>query len=128
MRDKTYPVSFEVAGPAAIFTRPDSGATFVSYPVPTYSALKGMFECVVRWESTYVRPDAVEVCPSEKYQRNTNNRSQTSRNKANLRDQKATAGTGRGGYAASSPSWRPEGLRIERPERQPTTDAARCDG
>lgn len=59
---KAYPVCFEVAGPAAIFTRPDSGATFVSYPAPTYSALKGMFECVARWESAYIRPVAVEIC------------------------------------------------------------------
>jgi CRISPR-associated protein Cas5d len=38
-----YNVQFEIEGPAAIFVRPDSGASFVSYPVPTYSALKGIF-------------------------------------------------------------------------------------
>ena len=57
---RAYPVCFEVAGPAAIFTRPDSGAAFVSYPAPTYSALKGVFECVARWESAYIRPVAVD--------------------------------------------------------------------
>lgn len=59
---KTYPVAFEIAGPAAIFTRPDSGATFVSYPAPTYSALRGMFDCVARWKSAYIRPERVEIC------------------------------------------------------------------
>lgn len=57
-----YSVEFEVEGPAAIFTRPDSGAGFQSYPVPTYSALKGMFECVARWKSAYVKPVRVEIC------------------------------------------------------------------
>ncbi len=38
-----YPtIALEVAGPAAMFTRPDTGATPISYPVPTYSAAKGM--------------------------------------------------------------------------------------
>src|SRR5258708_10041599 len=59
---KIYSVSFEVAGPAAIFTRPDSGASFVSYETPTYSALKGMFECVARWKSAYIKPVRVEIC------------------------------------------------------------------
>jgi len=59
---RAYPVCFEVAGPAAIFPRPGSGATFVSYPAPTYSALKGMFECVARWESACFWPVAVEIC------------------------------------------------------------------
>lgn len=59
---KKYAVSFEIAGPAAIFTRPDSGASFVSYETPTYSALKGMFECVARWKSACIQPVRVEIC------------------------------------------------------------------
>lgn len=62
MTHKSYRASFEIAGPAAIFTRPDSGATFASYPVPTYSALKGMFECVARWESACLLPEEVRIC------------------------------------------------------------------
>lgn len=31
-----YPVSFEIAGPVAIFTRPDSGSGFVSYPAQPF--------------------------------------------------------------------------------------------
>lgn len=43
---KIYEVNLEIAGFAAMFTRPDSGAAQVSYPVPTFSAAKGMFEAI----------------------------------------------------------------------------------
>ena len=59
---KSYPVSFEIAGHAAAFSRPDSGATFVTYVAPTYSAAKGMFDCVARWKSAYIQPVRVEIC------------------------------------------------------------------
>ena len=63
-----YGVQMEIAGPAAIFVRPDSGASFVSYPAPTYSALKGIFECVARWKSAYISPVRVEVCTPVQFQ------------------------------------------------------------
>jgi CRISPR-associated protein Cas5d len=68
-----YTVSFEIAGPAAIFTRPDSGSGFVSYPVPTYSALRGMFDCVAFWKSAYIQPVRVEVCKPIRFQRYATN-------------------------------------------------------
>ena len=37
----------EIAGNTAIWTRPDSGDSPVSYPAPTYSAVKGIFESVL---------------------------------------------------------------------------------
>jgi CRISPR-associated protein Cas5d len=43
-----YPVEFEIEGPAAMFARPDTGAAPISYPVPTWSACKAMFEAVTR--------------------------------------------------------------------------------
>jgi len=43
-----YPVEFEIEGPAAMFARPDTGAAPISYPVPTWSACKAMFEAVAR--------------------------------------------------------------------------------
>lgn len=43
-----YEVEFEIAGPAAMFARPDTGAAPISYPVPTWSACKAMFESVAR--------------------------------------------------------------------------------
>ena len=63
----------EIEGPAAIFTRPDSGSSFVSYPAPTYSAVKGMFECVARWKSSYIRPARVEICNPIQFQRYATN-------------------------------------------------------
>jgi CRISPR-associated protein Cas5d len=70
---KEYVISFEIAGPAAIFTRPDSGGTFVSYSVPTYSALKGMFECVARWKTAYIRPVRVDICNPIQFHRYATN-------------------------------------------------------
>ena len=65
-----YPIiSLEVVGPAAMFTRPDTGATPISYPVPTYSAAKGMFEAVAWWSSVYTRPTRVEICRPIRYER-----------------------------------------------------------
>jgi CRISPR-associated protein Cas5d len=60
--EKEYPVSFEIAGPTAMFTRPDTGAVPVSYPAPTFSAARGMFEAVARFKSAYIRPTKVEIC------------------------------------------------------------------
>ena len=59
---ESYPVQMEVAGPAAMFARPDSGATYVSYPAPTFSAVKGMFEAVARVRGAWVRPTRVGIC------------------------------------------------------------------
>lgn len=72
-KKRTYSVNFEVAGPLAIFTRPDSGATFVSYPAPTFSALRGMFDCVAWLKTAYVRPMSVEICRPVQFQRYATN-------------------------------------------------------
>ncbi len=71
--NKSYEVKFEIEGPAAIFTRPDSGATPISYPAPTYSAAKGMFESIVRIKSAFIKPTKVEICSPINYHRYTNN-------------------------------------------------------
>ena len=39
---KSYPISLEISGPTAMWTRPDTGDSPVSYPVPTWSAAKGI--------------------------------------------------------------------------------------
>ncbi len=65
--------TLEVAGPAAMFTRPDTGATPISYPVPTYSAAKGMFEAVAWRKSVYIRPTRVEICKPIRYERYVTN-------------------------------------------------------
>jgi CRISPR-associated protein Cas5d len=68
-----YPVRMEIAGPAAMFTRPDTGGSFVSYPAPTYSAAKGIFESIARLKSAYIRPTRVEICRPLQYHRYATN-------------------------------------------------------
>lgn len=62
MIEKVYPVSFEIEGPAAMFTRPDTGSSPVSYPAPTKSALKSIFECVALSKDAYFEPQRIEIC------------------------------------------------------------------
>lgn len=77
-----YPVEIEVAGPLAMFTRPDTGGTPTSYPAPTWSAAKAIFESVAMLKSgaAWVKPTRVEICKLHgsaggevKYQRYTTN-------------------------------------------------------
>jgi CRISPR-associated protein Cas5d len=70
---KVYECAFEIAGPTAMFARPDAGAAPVSYPAPTFSAAKGMFEAIVRLRSVCIRPTRVEICAPVRYQRCTTN-------------------------------------------------------
>lgn len=59
-----YSVQLEVAGPLAMFARPDTGGTPTSYPVPTWSAAKGMFESIAFFAdgAAWICPTSVEVC------------------------------------------------------------------
>jgi CRISPR-associated protein Cas5d len=68
-----YEVAFEIAGPAAMFTRPDTGSTPISYPVPTASAAKGIFDAVLRRPHIYVQPTHVEVCKPVRFERYVTN-------------------------------------------------------
>ena len=43
---KKYEISMEIEGPFAMWSRPDTGASPTSYPVPTWSAAKGIFESI----------------------------------------------------------------------------------
>lgn len=70
---KEYRVEFEVQGHAAMFTRPDTGSAPISYPAPTFSAAKGMFEAVARIKSAYIKPIKVEICSPIIYHRYFNN-------------------------------------------------------
>jgi len=60
--EKAYEVSFEIAGPTAMWTRSDTGATPISYPVPPWSAAKGLFESISRLKNAVIIPTAVEIC------------------------------------------------------------------
>ena len=54
-----YSVQLEVAGPLAMFSRPDTGGTPTSYPVPTWSAAKGIFESIA-----FFADGSAWVCPT----------------------------------------------------------------
>ena len=59
---KTYEVSLEISGPTAMWTRPDTGDAPVSYPAPSFAAVKGIFESIVWLKSAEVVPTRVEIC------------------------------------------------------------------
>ena len=59
---ESCPISLEISGSTAMWTRPDTGDSPVSYPVPTYSAAKGIFESIVRIETVEIVPTKVEIC------------------------------------------------------------------
>lgn len=68
-----YEVALEIAGPAAMFTRPDTGSTPISYPVPTFSAAKGIFEAILRRPHVYVHPTLVEICKPVRFEQYVTN-------------------------------------------------------
>jgi len=79
---ETYEVSLEVAGPLAMFARPDTGGTPTSYPFPTWSAAKGILESIAFLAdgSAWMCPISVAICrpvgePGNRirFQRYTNN-------------------------------------------------------
>ncbi len=59
---KPYTIELEISGSTAMWTRPDTGDAPVSYPVPTWSAAKGIFESIVRLETVEIVPTMVEIC------------------------------------------------------------------
>ena len=59
---KSYEVAFEVSGPTAMWTRPDTGDAPVSYPAPSFGTVKGIFESIVWLKSAEVMPTRVEIC------------------------------------------------------------------
>jgi CRISPR-associated protein Cas5d len=63
----------EVAGPTAMWTRPDTGDAPVSYPAPTFGAAQGLFESVVWLKSAEIIPTRVEICSPLVYHSYTTN-------------------------------------------------------
>jgi CRISPR-associated protein Cas5d len=57
----------EIAGDTAMWTRPDTGDCPVSYPAPTYSAAKAIFESVLWGPAVTVIPTMVELCTPVQY-------------------------------------------------------------
>ncbi|MDN3511314.1 MAG: CRISPR-associated protein Cas5 [Candidatus Jettenia sp.] len=70
---KDYLIQMEISGPTAMWTRPDTGDSPVSYPVPTWSGAKGVFESIVRIETVEIVPTKVEICAPIVYHGYTTN-------------------------------------------------------
>ncbi|HEX8204150.1 MAG TPA: CRISPR-associated protein Cas5 [Isosphaeraceae bacterium] len=70
---RNYQVQMEVSGPTAIWTRPDSGDAPTSYPAPTFSAVKGIFESVLWLQTAEVVPVRAEICSPLLYHTYTTN-------------------------------------------------------
>ena len=63
----SYEIKMEIAGNTAMWTRPDTGDCPVSYPAPTYSAVKGIFESILWGPAVEIRPTKVEICSPVQY-------------------------------------------------------------
>ncbi len=59
---KAYPISMEISGNTALWTRPDTGDSPTSYIAPTYSAVKGIFESILWGPAVEIIPAKVEIC------------------------------------------------------------------
>lgn len=62
-----YPVEMEIAGNTAMWTRPDTGDCPVSYPAPTYSAVKAIFESILWGPDIEIIPVKVDICAPIQY-------------------------------------------------------------
>jgi len=64
-----YPISMEIGGEMAMWSRSDSGSEKTTYPIPTFSAAKGVFESILYMPSVYVIPYKVQICNPLQYQK-----------------------------------------------------------
>lgn len=67
MVKRSYPIEMEIAGSTAMWTRPDTGDCPVSYPAPTYSAVKAIFESILWGPDVEIVPLKVELCTPVQY-------------------------------------------------------------
>ena len=57
----------EISGDTAMWTRPDTGDAPISYPAPTYSAIKAIFESIAWGAAIEIIPTRVEICAPVQY-------------------------------------------------------------
>jgi CRISPR-associated protein Cas5d len=82
----SYPIKMEISGNAAMWTRPDTGDSPVSYPAPTYSAVKAIFESVLWGPDVEVIPQMVELCAPIQYHSYCTNYGGPLRNMASIKE------------------------------------------
>lgn len=68
-----YSLCMEIAGATAMWSRPDTGDSPVSYPVPTMSAARALFEAVAWGPDVLIIPTKVEICTPIVYHSYVNN-------------------------------------------------------
>lgn len=69
----SYSIQMEIEGNTAMWTRPDTGDSPISYPAPTYSAAKAIFESVLWGPDIEIIPQKVELCRPVQYHSYTTN-------------------------------------------------------
>lgn len=62
-----YLLELEIEGATAMWTRPDSGDSPISYPAPTFSAVKGIFESILWGPGVLICPKMIEICRPIQY-------------------------------------------------------------
>jgi CRISPR-associated protein Cas5d len=67
MVNQVYEIKMEISGNTAMWTRPDTGDCPVSYPIPTFSAVKGIFESVLWGPAVQIVPTKAEICAPLQY-------------------------------------------------------------
>jgi len=67
MSNQAYIVKVEIAGDTAMWSRPDTGDSPVSYPAPTFSAVKAIFESILWGPDVEIVPLKAEICMPIKY-------------------------------------------------------------
>ena len=70
---KHYPIKMEIAGATAMWTRPDTGDCPVSYPAPTYSAVRNIFQSILWGEAVQIIPRQVDICAPLQFHTYTTN-------------------------------------------------------
>lgn len=83
---RAYQISMEIAGNTAIWTRPDSGDSPCSYPAPTYSAVRGIFESILWGPAVIIIPKKVELCTPPQYHSYVTNYGGPLRSSKSLKD------------------------------------------
>ena len=80
-----YPKEMEVAGATALFSRPDTGDSPTSYPAPTYSAVKAIYESILWGAAVEVVPQRVEICKPIQWHSYATNYGGPLRNPSNIK-------------------------------------------
>ena len=83
---RSYLLNMEIDGLTAMWTRPDTGDTPVSEIVPSYSAVKAIFESVLLGFNSVVKPTKVEICAPLQYHSYYTNYGGPLRKQASVKD------------------------------------------